>query len=67
MDTQDYKQVCAEIKDLGQEIKLLKKDILNITKILMMTEIRKPNKSELKLHDNDWSYEDPQGTIGSEY
>jgi len=48
-----------ETKDLKKEIKLLKADILNITTILMKNEVRKPNKSEPDLHDNDWSHEDP--------
>ena len=56
-----------EIKDLKEEIELLKTDIVNITSVLMKTELNKPNEYESKLHDNDWSYEDPDGTTRNEY
>ena len=46
-------------KDLKKEIHKLKQDILNITTILMKKEIRKTNKSEPELHDDDWSHLDP--------
>lgn len=68
--------VCFQDRvDLKEEIHKLKQDVLNITTILMKKEIWESknsssggtSKSESDLHDNDWSYEDPDlGTYGTE-